>query len=299
VKTLLRRGNAGHRKSDDIRTSPEDVNSFILRLEGIYGAEIKKIFRSKTVKIRDIRDNRIISESSPQDILKICVPAGCLDSIFGNFRDVIYHFGIIDLEGVSTEGKLHNYVAMDSTCTINYNIKSQVISFHMKVLSGLTEDQIPDEIVTHESPLKKVKSSRRDILCPVWPAICLNDDALYENHGSNNDVTKIDKYNSLLKWLIHEICKSTCIMELDRALVYATNAEYTILYDVFGLGAKPNRSNLLSHFSCCMSQKRNIISIDNDSNNVIIEIAIDDEIDDDAIEIIENQNDQNELAVEG
>jgi hypothetical protein len=61
------------------------VNSFILRLEGIYGEEIKKTFRSKTVKIRDIRDNRIISESSPQDILKFCVSAGCLDSIFGIF----------------------------------------------------------------------------------------------------------------------------------------------------------------------------------------------------------------------
>jgi hypothetical protein len=78
------------------------------------------------------------------------------------FSDVIYHFGIIDLEGVSTEGKLRNYVAMDSTCTINYEMKSQVISFHMKVLSGLTEEKIPDESATHESPLKKVKSSRRE-----------------------------------------------------------------------------------------------------------------------------------------
>jgi hypothetical protein len=291
LKTLLRRGFASRRKAADIGTSPEDFNSFVQRLESISGEEIKKFFTVKSVKIRAVRDNRIISELSPQESIKVVIPAFILDGIFGNFRDVVYERGVIYVEGVSTEGKLHNYVCRDSLCTIMYNMITQVVSLHFKVISGLTKEAIPDESVTFQPSPKNAKISRRDTLCPRW-AIITDIKSNYSPSGTNGIMT------TNMTWLIEEICKSTCIMELDRVLVYAYDSEYSILYDVFDLGSKPKHGNVSSHFSSCMSEKRKLVSID-DSDIAINEVVIDDDIDEDAVELLENENEENELAVEG
>lgn len=166
-----------------------------------------------------------------------------LDLFLGkDWRNRVIVTGRMKLEGISDNGKTHNYLPLHSIVTITYNKNTDEISLFLRdIIIGCLEPNIPIESVMVPSPLK---NSRRRLSSWLPIEIVVTDDIIEQ--GSEN-----------IQWVIQTIAQATSIIQLSHALDNATSSDYKILYALFELGPKPDRSSELeSNFTNLMCLKR-------------------------------------------
>lgn len=87
------------------------------------------------------------------------------------------------------------------------------------------------------------------------PRRTLSSWAPIDMHLSDENLEKGSKH---LSWIVKTINLATSIIDISEALNYTVDTDYTILYDIFELGPKPDQS-LGAHFTSVMSTQRSAL----------------------------------------
>lgn len=199
-----------------------------------------------------------------QELLKFCVRANFLDPYLGFWREKAYKSGSKVIGGESVEGILRNFVRGDSEVTVDYNLSTFMMSLHLTVMCRISKADIPIELVTKKSDASSASSSIVDMTeQPTkrrqtfsWsPILTIQDEDDVES-----DLIK--PFSKHLEWTIRKLKIAKCVSDVIDILSYSVVSDYDKLYQVFGLGLKPDQSNIPSHFAMCMASIRDSTHVD-------------------------------------